>query len=55
MQGDLVRITPTDYGRIGVRGKLLRADAHEIAIARETPETGELVTHFPRDGFSLGA
>lgn len=51
--GDTVRVTPTDYGRIPVEGKLVRADAQEFAVRRTTPETGAVVTHFPRTGFSL--
>ena len=51
--GDTVRITPTDYGRIPVEGELVRADAQELAVRRTTAETGAVVTHFPRMGFTL--
>ena len=53
--GDTVRVTPTDYGRIPVEGELVRADAQVFAVRRTTPETGTIVTHFPRTGFALEA
>jgi glutathione S-transferase len=51
--GDAVRVTPTDYGRVPVEGELVRADAQEFALRRTTAETGAVVTHFPRMGFTL--
>ncbi len=51
--GDIVRVTPTDYGRVPVEGELVRADAQEFAVRRTTAETGAVVTHFPRTGFAL--
>jgi glutathione S-transferase len=30
--GDTVRVTPTDYGRVPVEEKLVRADAEEFAV-----------------------
>jgi glutathione S-transferase len=51
--GDLVRITPTDYGRVPVAGQLVRADAYELVVLRTTEETGPVATHFPRMGFTV--
>jgi len=51
--GDRVDVTPVDYGRVPVRGELVGCSAHEIVLARETPETGGIMTHFPRAGFEL--
>jgi glutathione S-transferase len=51
--GDVVRVTPTDYGRVPVEGELVRADAQEFALRRTTDETGVVVIHFPRTGFAL--
>lgn len=53
--GDEVSVTPADYGRIAVQGKLVAWDAQEIVLARETPETGPLMTHFPSAGFEVTA
>jgi hypothetical protein len=51
--GDRVRITPTDVARVPVEGELVRADAQEFAVRRTAAETGAVITHFPRTGFSL--
>lgn len=51
--GETVRVIPTDYGRVPVEGELVCADAQEIAVRRTTDETGTVVTHFPRTGFTL--
>ncbi len=51
--GAPVRIRAEDYGRDPVEGTLVQIDAHEIAIARQTPGLGEIVVHFPRLGYDL--
>jgi glutathione S-transferase len=51
--GDRITVMPVDYGRITVPGTLAAIDAEEVAIARETPETGAVLTHFPRAGFEI--
>ncbi|MEM6709291.1 MAG: glutathione S-transferase family protein [Pseudomonadota bacterium] len=51
--GQAVRVTPVDYGRIPVTGTLVAANSEELAIARETPETGPCITHFPSAGFEV--
>lgn len=51
--GEQVAVTPVDYGRVPVEGKLLGCSAHEVVIERETPETGRVMTHFPRAGFEI--
>lgn len=53
--GDQVSVTPADYGRIAVQGTLVAWDAQEIVLARETAETGPLMTHFPSAGFEITA
>ncbi|MEM8769409.1 MAG: glutathione S-transferase family protein, partial [Pseudomonadota bacterium] len=53
--GDPVTVTPTDYGRIPVAGALVAASSEEVVIARETPETGAVMTHFPLIGFDVSA
>lgn len=53
--GDAVSVTPADYGRIAVQGTLVAWDAQEVVLARETRETGPLMTHFPSAGFEVSA
>ncbi len=49
--GTAVTVTPDDNARVPVEGELVAANAQEIVIRRETPETGVLHIHFPRAGF----
>ncbi len=49
--GDRVQVMPDDYARDPVVGELVASDAHEIAIRRSDPRAGEVVVHFPREGF----
>lgn len=51
--GDPVTVTPVDYGRIPVSGRLLGVSAHEIVIGREDPAAGEVMVHFPVSGFEI--
>ncbi|MGD8417472.1 MAG: glutathione S-transferase family protein [Pseudomonadales bacterium] len=51
--GDEVTVSPTDYGRTPVAGRLVAASSEEIVLERETPETGRLMTHFPNIGFHI--
>jgi glutathione S-transferase len=52
-EGERVSVTPADYGRVPVTGTLTTLDAEEVAIAREDPATGAVVTHFPRIGYRI--
>ncbi|MGE0047307.1 MAG: glutathione S-transferase family protein [Hyphomonadaceae bacterium] len=40
-----------DYGRDPIAGLVHFVDAQEIAITRESPETGTVCVHFPRAGY----
>lgn len=51
--GARVRVQPDDYGFDPVEGELVASDAHEVALRRESPETGSVVVHFPRAGFRV--
>jgi glutathione S-transferase len=51
--GDRVAVVPDDYGFDPVTGELVAADVHEVAVRRVSPETGEVVVHFPRAGFRV--
>lgn len=53
--GREVDVTPTDYGRIPVRGRLVAYSTDEIVLERNTQETGRVFTHFPTVGFELAA
>jgi hypothetical protein len=44
-------VFPEPYGRDPVAGELVFADAHEIAIRRSDPRAGEVIVHFPREGY----
>jgi glutathione S-transferase len=49
--GDRIQLFPEPYGRDPVSGELVFADAHEIALRRTDERAGEVVVHFPREGF----
>ena len=49
--GDRVRVLADDYGQDPVEGELVASSAHEIALRRSDPRTGDVVVHFPRAGF----
>ncbi len=49
--GDRIRVFPEPYGRDPVEGDLVYADAHEIALRRTDPRAGDVVVHFPREGY----
>jgi glutathione S-transferase len=51
--GERVRVVPDDYGFDPVAGELVAADVHEVAVRRSSPETGDVVVHFPRAGFRV--
>jgi len=51
--GDAVTVTPVDYGKIPVAGTLAAWSREEVVIARETPETGPVLVHFPSSGFEV--
>ncbi|RMF12135.1 MAG: hypothetical protein D6763_01610 [Alphaproteobacteria bacterium] len=49
--GMLVEVIPDDYGKVPVTGRVVTANAYEVAIARTHDRTGGVVVHFPRIGF----
>ena len=53
--GQTVAVTPADYGRIPVTGRLVACSAQEIVLEREAPEVGHVMTHFPSAGFQIAA
>lgn len=51
--GKEVSICPDDYGRIPVTGELVSQTDSGWIVRRETPETGVVHVHFPRQGFVM--
>lgn len=48
-----VLIAPSDYGQVGVRGRLVGVFADRRVLLRETERFGDLHVHFPRSGYSV--
>ena len=52
--GEQAAVVPTDYGStFPVNGELVICSAREYAVRRRDPTAGEIVVHFPRQGFAL--
>jgi glutathione S-transferase len=51
--GDQAAVQPVDYGFNPVRGELVVCSTREYAIRRRDEQAGEIVVHFPRQGFAL--
>jgi glutathione S-transferase len=51
--GDTVSVTPADYGKVPVTGRLVTLDVEEVAVEREDGTVGTVVTHFPRLGYRI--
>ncbi len=51
--GDVVSVTPADYGKVPVTGMVVTLDAEEVAVQREDGQVGTVVTHFPRIGYRI--
>ncbi len=51
--GDMVTITPSDYGRVPVHGQLIGCNAYEYVILRDSGEVGQVAVHFPRAGIAI--
>jgi glutathione S-transferase len=50
---ETVQVTPDDYGRVPVVGRLYHLSRQEVAILREDARAGEVVVHFPRAGYRI--
>lgn len=48
-----VEVLPDDTQRGGVRGRVVAAEANEIAVERTHPRCGKVVVHFPRLGYRV--
>ena len=51
--GDRISVMPDDYGKDVVIGELITLETHEVALRREDPRIGTVVTHFPRIGYRI--
>jgi glutathione S-transferase len=51
--GDVVTVTPDDYGFDPVAGEVVASSTHEIAIRRRDDQVGDIAVHFPRIGFRV--
>ncbi len=51
--GERVSVTPDDYGKVPVVGELVTLELQEVAVRREDPRVGVIVTHFPRIGYRI--
>lgn len=49
--GDRVQVFQEAYGRDPVVGEIVASNAYEIAIRRHDERAGEVVVHFPREGY----
>ncbi len=51
--GQVVSVTPTDYGMDPVTGTLVGLNADEVVVARDDERAGRVHVHFPRRGFEI--
>ncbi len=53
MAGQFVEVAPDDTRRGAVRGKIVIATPHRIAVERSHETIGDIVVHFPRLGYRV--
>jgi glutathione S-transferase len=53
--GQLVTVTPDDYGKVPVAGELVTLTHQRIAVRRADERAGTVVVHFPRLGYVVAA
>jgi glutathione S-transferase len=51
--GQVITISPDDYGQVPVSGNLLAGTAHGWVLGREHPRVGRVNVHFPKQGFVI--
>ncbi|MFN3714116.1 MAG: glutathione S-transferase family protein [Alcanivoracaceae bacterium] len=51
--GQMVKISPDDYGQIPVTGRLLAGTDHSWIIGRDHPRVGKVNVYFPKQGFVI--
>lgn len=53
LAGKNVEVSPDDYGRDPVNGKLVYADDQTLVLGRSHKRVGQVHVHFPRQGFAV--
>jgi glutathione S-transferase len=53
--GQMVKVNATDYGCEPVSGSLVHASVFELVLKRSDERAGEVLVHFPREGFAVSA
>lgn len=53
MQGKLVSLAATDYGRDPIVGTFAGSTQYSLTVAREVPELGKVHVHVPRLGYAI--
>lgn len=51
--GELIEVSPDDYGKVPVHGELVTLNVEEVAVLRNPALVGAVVTHFPRVGYRI--
>lgn len=51
--GQVVSVSPSDYGLVPITGRLVMVTDDRMIIARDTEQFGIVHVHFPREGYSL--
>ncbi|KAF8938105.1 hypothetical protein BGZ47_008736 [Haplosporangium gracile] len=54
--GDLVTVSPNDYGKVPVRGRIVEITKERVCIRPENGSSGEkieILMHFPRNGYII--
>ncbi|KAF5005418.1 hypothetical protein FDECE_8139 [Fusarium decemcellulare] len=52
-EGDSITVTPDDYGKEPVAGRLVTLSLSEVAVEREDPIVGNVTVHFPKIGYRI--
>jgi hypothetical protein len=54
--GELVTVSPNDYGKVPVKGRIVEITRERVCIHPENDPTGEkidVLMHFPRNGYII--
>ncbi|KAJ3532546.1 hypothetical protein NM208_g8391 [Fusarium decemcellulare] len=52
-EGDSITVTPDDYGKEPVAGRLMTLSLSEVVVERDDPTVGNVTVHFPRIGYRI--
>ena len=51
--GQIVTVSPNDYGKVPVRGEIVEITSRRVSIRPESLASIEVVLHFPRNGYMI--